>query len=163
MVMLHPKGLGCWWGGSLIIWVRRGSLTDGGGIFLGSSSTNYYKHICCYIVMAATLLVACRAVVLQQLEESGCEAVLKTLSLLCTDLESAKSQRGRGLAALQLKRDRIDQFAKMTVRWRAGLTIEPSTSSHTQGKRLLPVISLLLSFKESTKYFPLQTAKMQLS
>ena len=41
--------------------------------------------------------------------------MLETLSSLCAGLESAKTQRAQALSALQLKKDRIEQFAKMTV------------------------------------------------
>ena len=58
----------------------------------------------------------CRAVVMQRLEESGCEATLGTLLSFCEGLASAKAERGQALAALEGKRERIDQFARMTVR-----------------------------------------------
>ena len=60
-------------------------------------------------------LVSYRAVFFQQLEESGYEAMLETLISLCAGLESSRAQRRDTLAALQAKKDQIDQFAKSVV------------------------------------------------
>lgn len=65
--------------------------------------------------MFSILLHTCRTVVLQQLEESGCEAMLELLSQLCAGLESARGERRKTLSALQVKRNQVDQFARITV------------------------------------------------
>ena len=65
--------------------------------------------------MAWRMLFSIRAVFEGQLEVSGSEGALSTLTVICHQLNSVREERRKALKTLEQKKERISQFTEITV------------------------------------------------